>query len=69
MMVCFYCETKNAIKNKFNRPCCNDCDMDLFASMDFKDRLKLERELNDDDLAKRHKVFIKTFGLLNNIRR
>lgn len=56
--LCFYCEEKESVSIKYEQPCCDDCNTNMWSS----NLNQYERQLDQRDLANRHKVLLKTFG-------
>ncbi|RKJ49621.1 hypothetical protein D7X33_32935 [Butyricicoccus sp. 1XD8-22] len=53
--LCFYCETKQAVKHKYEKPCCDSCDIEFWSSKPLKEGTPMEIK------AKRHKILIEEF--------
>jgi len=59
-MVCFYCEKKQATKERFGQPSCDGCHTSFLVKQveDAKDMLP------EHELATRYKTLLKTFSYL-----
>lgn len=54
--ICFYCEKNRAVKEKYNKPCCDTCNTEFWSSK------RPNENMSDEDKAKRHKALLKMFN-------